>query len=240
MKKYYLQVSYIGDNFFGSQLQKDKRTVESVLNQKLQVLLKENIKFKLFSRTDKGVHALKSWGFFFCARSIEDKNFLKKLNSILPSDLKVSQLKEFCEDNNNFNLEAHKSYIYLIYSHEYFFPPLLNNRAYYEYRALNIEAMQLAISHFLGEHDFTPFSASGSPRKSGIRTIYKARVIKKGNFVIIYFRGDGFLYKMVRLMVGVLLEIGRGEQSPEIIKEIFSGSKFRRKVAPPYGLYLLG
>ncbi len=239
MKKYLLQVSYCGDEFYGSQIQKESRTVEKVLKDVVSILLREDTNVRLLSRTDRGVHAIRAWGFFKSEDILEEAIFLKKINAILPPDLKAFKLKEVCTDFNQLKERKSKTYLYMIYSHPYFFPPFLVKRAIYVKEELDVSLMKEAAGYLEGIHDFTPFSATGSPRNSGVRHLNRVKIIKKDNLFVFYFKGEGFLYKMVRLMVGILLEIGKGKCPPSIIIDILGGKKYRRKVAPPYGLYLI-
>lgn len=240
MKQYLLQVSYCGDNFYGSQVQKEHRTIEKVLKESVSILLRIETSVRLLSRTDSGVHAIRAWGIFKSDVSLKEAAFLKRLNAVLPLDLKAIKLREVPLDYNPFEVAKSKTYLYLVYNHPYYFPPLWVGRALYVKEKLDVDLMREA-AHFLeGLHDFTPFSASGSPRKGGVRLISKVKVIKKGSLIFFYFRGEGFLYKMVRLMAGLLLEVGRGKHPPSIIGDILGGKEYRKKVAPPYGLYLIG
>ncbi len=239
MIRYILIISYLGDNYCGSQHQKDFPSVEKELSRCISTIIREPIKVKLCSRTDSGVHALRARAFFECNEVINQDTFLKSINSVLPDDIRVLQFfRENC-DTGVVLKKRNKTYLYLIYNHKHYFPPYLKHRALWVKEFLDITLMSQANSYLIGNNNWEFFSATGSPRLSTIRNVVNIRILRKGFLIFIYIKGEGFLYKMVRLITGLLLEIGKGNISPNYVKEILAGKTYRRKVVPPYGLYLI-
>jgi len=239
MTRYLLIISYLGNNYCGSQRQKEFPSVEKELSRCISTILGESVKAKLYSRTDSGVHALRARAFFECNQIINQDTFLKSINSVLPDDIRVVLFsREKCEPETVLK-KRKKTYLYLIYNHKHYFPPYLKHRALWVKEFLDITLMNQAISHLIGTKNWESFSAAGSPRHNSIRNVVNVRILRKGFLVLIFIKGEGFLYKMVRLITGILLEIGKGNIPPTYVREILAGKTYRRKVVPPYGLYLL-
>lgn len=213
--------------------------MEKELSRCISTILGESVKPKLYSRTDSGVHALRARAFFECNQEINQATFLNSINSVLPDDIRVVQFSRENRGAVNIYKKRKKTYLYLIYNHKHYFPPYLKQRALWIKEFLDITLMNQATSHLIGNKNWEAFSAAGSPRKNSVRNVVNIRILRRGFLILIFIKGEGFLYKMVRLITGLLLEIGKGNCSPTYVREILTGRTYRRKVVPPYGLYLL-
>ncbi|MGE5613257.1 MAG: tRNA pseudouridine(38-40) synthase TruA [Bacillota bacterium] len=254
MRNIKLVLEYDGTAYHGWQSQVNAITVQDVLTSAINRLTGEKCSVTGSSRTDTGVHALAFVCNFFTASSIPADKFAFALNTLLPEDIVVKSSQEVPPDFHSQFSAKGKKYIYLVYNSA--FPPaLLRRRAYHVYYPLNINAMREAAGHFLGTHNFSAFSASGGPRKTMVRTITEAEVdimepfgkfpvssCPEGMLIGFSVTGSGFLYNMVRIMAGTLVEVGFGKLKPGDIPEIIA-SRDRRKAgrtAPAHGLYLAG
>ncbi|AFV12729.1 tRNA pseudouridine synthase A [Thermacetogenium phaeum DSM 12270] len=242
MRRVRLCLEYDGTNFAGFQKQTGTglRTVQGVLEEALARLTGEGIKIVGAGRTDKGVHALGQVVHFDTCSSIPVERFPAALNGLLPPDLVV--LSAALADTS-FHARygaVGKRYSYLILNSRR--PTALWRSRCYQYPySLDLTAMRLAVQFFHGEHDFQGFSATGSSAQSTVRRIFSFDIDEQGDWICFSVTADGFLYKMVRLMVGTLLEVGRGKMRPQQVKEILDrGERGEGGPAlPPQGLYLV-
>lgn len=245
MKRIKLTVAYDGTNYHGWQLQPKEITVEEVLNKAISELTRENIHVTGASRTDAGVHALGNVAVFDTASRIPGEKFSYALNQRLPEDIVIQKSEEVGENFHPRHCDCKKTYEYTILNRS--FPlPEYRNTAHFHYGKLDIDAMNTACKSFIGEHDFAAFCSAGAQVKTTVRTIYSLEVkeekLREGNLVRIMVQGNGFLYNMVRIISGTLLEVGRGMREAEEIPDIIS-SKDRSKAgatAPAKGLKLVG
>ncbi len=240
MRNLKLTIEYDGTNFSGWQIQKDKRTVQEEINIALGKVLKEEVTVTGSGRTDAGVHALGQVANFKTDKTIKPQELLFAINTMLPVDIVVTNVEEVDESFNARNSAKKKHYRYVINNSK--FPSALN--AYREYHFkyfLDTEAMQMAADDLLGEHDFKAFCAAGSTIKETKRTIHLLKVNRLGDRVIIDIVGNGFLYNMVRIIVGTLLDIGSGKLDICVMKNMIE-TKDRSlggRTAGPEGLYLV-
>ncbi len=194
----------------------------------------------LHGRTDAGVHAIGQVANFKTNSNLPIEKFAIAINSKIKKSIVIKKAEEV-EDNFHARFCCkQKTYQYVINNSEYG-TAIYRNLEYYVPQKLNVEEMQKGIISFIGEHDFKAFKASGTSSKSSVRTIYNAQVRKEGDRIIIELTGNGFLYNMVRIISGTLVDVGLGKIKPEEIKEIIE-SKDRSKAGktlPPYGLYLV-
>jgi tRNA pseudouridine38-40 synthase len=168
------------------------------------------------------------------------RKVLLALNSILPGDIAIVKSEEVSLDFHSRFWAKGKTYKYLIYNSRY--PSaLLRNRAFYVPIPLNVEKMKQAASFILGTHDFAAFQAAGSSAKTSVRTVKDITVQKNDKLIEIRISGDGFLYNMVRIIAGTLVEVGIGKIPAEEVKSIIENCDRRRagRTAPPHGLYLV-
>lgn len=240
MRNVKLIIEYDGTNYHGWQTQKNAKTVQDTIERAIKGLTGEEIDLTGSSRTDFGVHALGQVANFKTNSSIPADRFSYALNRMLPEDIVIKESKEVSLDFHARFQAKGKKYRYLIYSSR--FPSaILRKRTYHVSYNLDFEAMEKAVSYFTGTHDFTAFKASGSSVKTSVRTITDVS-LKNGEDVIRFeICGDGFLYNMVRIIVGTLVDVGMGRIKADSIPDII-GSLDRKKAgrtAPAEGLYLI-
>lgn len=235
-----LQVAYDGTNYHGWQLQPNAATIEGELNRALCALTGEEIVVTGASRTDAGVHALGNVAVFDTTSRIPAEKFSYALNQRLPEDIVIQSSKQVADDFHPRHCDCRKTYEYDILNRT--FPlPAYRNTAYFLYGTLNIEAMRRACQAFLGEHDFASFCAAGAQVQTTVRKIYslevecrpltEANVGSADQLLTIRVKGNGFLYNMVRIIAGTLVEVGRGHIKPEEVADIIA-AKDRAKAGP--------
>jgi tRNA pseudouridine38-40 synthase len=219
MKRVMLVVAYDGTNYHGWQLQPNVDTIESVLNNALSALFKEDIKVIGASRTDTGVHALGNIAVFDTEARMPAEKVAYALNQRLPDDIRIQSSGEVALDFHPRRQESQKTYVYKILNREF---PLPTERlySYFTYVPLDIQLMQKAADYLVGEHDFKSFCSVNTVAETTVRTIYGISVTKEGDMITIKVTGSGFLYNMVRIIAGTLMEAGKGRLSPDKIPEI--------------------
>ncbi len=241
MKRFKLVVAYDGTHYCGWQSQPNGVTVEGVLNQKLSELLKEDIQVIGASRTDSGVHALGNVAVFDSETTIPGEKLSYALNQRLPKDIVVQHSCQVADDFHPRHCDSRKTYEYQIYNAQ-FENPLYSRYSHFVFIPLRIEAMQKAAEIIKGEHDFKSFCSSRGQQLTTVRTVYDLDVTKEGSMVKIRVSGSGFLYNMVRIIVGTLIKVGLGVYPPEYVQEILD-AKDRTKAGPKVpakGLKLIG
>ena len=207
MKRVMLKVAYDGTDYHGWQIQPNVVTVESVLNETLSGLLKEEIKVIGASRTDTGVHALGNIAVFDTNARIPADKISYALNQRLPEDIRIQLSKEVAPDFHPRHQNSKKTYEYKILNCA--FPvPVYRLYSYFTYVKLDVEKMRQAASYLVGEHDFKSFCSTKTVAETTVRTIYDIRVEKSGELICVRVTGSGFLYNMVRIIVGTLMEAG--------------------------------
>jgi len=240
MKNVKLTLEYDGSNYHGWQSQNNSLAVQDVVYKAVFKLTGENVTINGSSRTDAGVHAYGLCANFITNSSIPPERFSFAMNSVLPSDIVVVKSEEVSLDfHARFNSKG-KKYRYMIYNST--FPSaLLRERACHEVRNLDESKMQEAAMKFLGTHDFSSFMAAGSVVKSPVRTIHSVEVTRDGNIINFEVLGNGFLYNMVRIMAGTLIEVGYGRIKVAEVENIILSKDRKRagKTAPAHGLYLV-
>lgn len=239
-KRVRLVVAYDGTNYHGWQAQNNGDTIESELNKALSELLNEDIKVIGASRTDAGVHALGNIAVFDTESSIPADKISYALNQRLPEDIRIQNSDEVDPDWHPRHCDSRKTYEYRIYRGR--FPmPVKRLYSYFTYRELDIIRMQEAAAYLVGEHDFKSFCQTGAQVESTVRTVYSAEVEEQGTDIVIRVCGNGFLYNMVRIIAGTLMEIGQGRRDPMEINNILSACdrKAAGPTAPACGLTLI-
>lgn len=241
MKRIKLTVAYDGTNYHGWQVQPNAITIEGVLNETISALTKEEIQVIGASRTDAGVHALGNVAVFDTESRIPGEKFSYALNQRLPDDIVIQQSEEVDKEFHPRYCTCEKTYEYVILNRK--FPlPEYRNTAFFCYGELDIEAMQEASKAFLGEHDFAGFCSAGAQVKTTVRTIYDLTVERKDNDMIcIRVRGNGFLYNMVRIIAGTLLEVGKGNMEAKSLEHRIATADRSQAgpTAPARGLKLI-
>lgn len=240
MQRYKCTISYDGLGFSGYQIQPNKRTVQLELEAVLAKMHKgDPIKVSGSGRTDAGVHAKGQVIHFDSPLPIPEEKWEVALNSMLPEDISVLSVTKVNESFHARFDAVGKEYRYVLHLSSKR-DPFLRKFAYqYSYR-LNIEAMQEASKYFLGTHDFTSFCSAKTEVKDKIRTIEAIDFICEADLLTLRFVGNGFLYNMVRILVGTLIAVGSGDFSPEDMAVILEKKdrRFAGKTAPAHGLYL--
>ena len=258
MKRIKLVVAYDGTNYHGWQVQPNADTIEGELNKAISELTGEQIEVIGASRTDAGVHALGNVAVFDTESRIPGEKFSYALNQRLPDDIIIQKSEEVAADFHPRYQKCRKTYEYTILNRK--FPlPEYRNTAHFDYGKLDIEAMKKACKAFIGEHDFAGFCSAGAQVKTTVRTIYsldveiveldkkeehsvsKENISETNRLIKIRVNGNGFLYNMVRIIAGTLLEVGKGSIKPEQMEEIIKSTDRAKAgpTAPAKGLKLI-
>ncbi|MBE5888756.1 MAG: tRNA pseudouridine(38-40) synthase TruA [Lachnospiraceae bacterium] len=236
-----LVVAYDGTNYSGWQLQKNAVTIEQKLNEALTDLLGEEIVVTGASRTDAGVHSLGNVCVFDTDTRIPAEKICYALNSRLPEDIVV---QDSCEVASDFHPRAGKSsktYEYRVLNRTLPDPTRRRDTYFYHYD-LDVDAMAKAASLLEGEHDFKSFCSVHAQVETTVRTIYSCTVAKDGDVIRIRVTGNGFLYNMVRIIAGTLIEVGAGKRKPEEIISMLEATDrcSAGPTAPAHGLTMIG
>ena len=256
-----LTVAYDGTDYCGWQIQPDVPTIEAVLNEELSRLLDEDIKVIGASRTDAGVHAEGAICVFDTESRIPGEKFSYALNQSLPDDIVIRKSEEVASDFHPRKCECRKTYRYSIW-HDEFPMPTISRYTHFVHYPIDIDAMKKAAAYFVGEHDFAGFCSAAADVESTVRTIYGVEVRVADNSgksgtkscqkepsllttlgrIDIYVTGNGFLYNMVRIIAGTLIEVGCGKIDPDDIPGIIASCDRSRagNTAPAKGLTLIG
>ena len=244
--KYFAKIRYLGTDFCGFQVQPECRTVQGELNIAAEKLFGVPCRITGCSRTDSGVHANE-----FCITiepvgekipTIPPKSLPRAFSTVLPWDLSLYEAKEVSSEFHPRYDARGKEYVYKIYN-ACVTNPFVAKRAWQIQRKITDDGllkMRMAAGCFIGEHDFSAFMSVNSDVESTVRTIFDLRIEKNGDDIEIFVSADGFLYNMVRIIVGTLVQVAFGNISAEDMPSIING-KSREKAgmtAPPEGLYL--
>lgn len=240
VKKLKLIIAYDGTNYCGWQLQKNQSTIQGELIIACKKLFSNEVNVCGASRTDTGVHALGQVATIEVDTELDEYKIMRALNAHLPKDIVIQNVQEVNEEFHPRYNVSNKTYVYRVYNAKVPLPQ--NNRytCFYPY-TINLERMESACKYLIGTHDFFSFSSAGGSVKTTVRTIYRCEIIISNDLVEIWVTGDGFLYNMVRIIVGTLLEIGTGKKNPVDIPNIFK-ARDRAKSgvkAPAKGLTLV-
>lgn len=219
MKRVRLIIAYDGTNYCGWQIQINGLTVEEILNKALSDLLGEDVAVIGASRTDSGVHALGNVAVFDTDTKIPAEKISFALNQRLPDDIRIQKSEKVSLEFHPRFCKSVKTYEYRILNTK--FPnPMLRLYTHFVYMPLDVEKMKEAAAYIIGEHDFASFCSAGSQVKTTVRTIYTLDINKEDDIICIKISGNGFLYNMVRIIVGTLLKVGLSVYPPEHVKEI--------------------
>lgn len=240
MKRIMLTVAYDGTNYHGWQVQPNGETIEGVLNRCLSELLREKIEVIGASRTDSGVHARGNIAVFDTDTRIPAAKIAYALNARLPEDIRIQESGEVDASFHPRHCDSRKTYEYRIYNAP-FSMPTERMYSYFTYVPLNVERMQEAAAYFVGIHDFKSFCSADSQVENTVRQVESVQVLKEGDLIIIRVVGRGFLYHMVRIMAGTLMEVGRGNLEPQDIERILEAEDRAAAgpTAPACGLTLI-
>ena len=239
MRNLLFQISYDGTNYHGFQCQDGQITIQSELERVLHILTSENLRITGCGRTDAGVHAIRYYFNVKTKSPIPCDRFVLAMNSLLPDDITVSDCREVPEEFHARFSPKYKTYVYRILNKRN--PEALRHRRSYFYPILlDIKKMQDACSVIVGEKDFRCFMASGGQVKTTVRNVMELSVAPVDGEIEIRVSANGFLYNMVRIIVGTLIQIGIGKMTKEELEKIIT-EKNRTDAGmtvPPHGLYL--
>jgi tRNA pseudouridine38-40 synthase len=240
MRNILLEVSYLGNSFYGFQKQKGPLTVQGLLESTLSRITGEKIKVVGAGSTDRGVHAFAQICNFYTHSYLSPEKLKDALNALLPPEIRVNRAEEVDQDFHARKSSKGKVYIYFVWTEEIMSPFLLKFVYHYPY-PLDYELMSKALSIIKGEHDFSSFAKAGSYKGEALRLIKRAELIDKSPLLCFLIEGSGFLQHMVRTIVGTVLEVGRGKFDPNFMAEILK-RKDRSTAGPTVpacGLYLV-
>ncbi len=239
MRNLMLKLEYDGTNYHGWQRQDNAITIQEVIEKALYKITGEELSVNGCSRTDTGVHANGYVCNFLSDNTIPADKMPYALKSVLPRDIVALSCEQVPEDFHARYSARGKKYKYRIIN-RVFSSPFHRNYTYHWPYPLDFRLMQRGARHFIGEHDFRAFMASGNSVKSTIRTIFDAQLYKEEDEIIFEISGNGFLYNMVRIIMGTLLYVGSGRIDEGIVADIInSGDRTRAGMTvPPQGLYL--
>ena len=221
MRNIRLDLAYDGTRYSGWQrLASTDNTIQGKLEQTLSRILGEQIQLSGSGRTDAGVHARGQVANFHCESAMPTEQILEQLRSFLPEDIGVIRCREVSERFHARLNAREKTYEYRIWNSE---QPCVFQRRYVYVMAegLDLAAMEEAAEHLLGTHDFGAFCAHRKTKKSTVRCVKSIRIFREGEEVRLRVTGNGFLHNMVRIMVGTLIEVGRGDRTADSVPELF-------------------
>lgn len=240
MKRVKLTVAYDGTNYCGWQTQPNGLAVQEVLEKHLSELLAEPVHIMGASRTDSGVHALGNVAVFDTDARMPADRISYALNTRLPEDIRIQESCEVAADFHPRFAKTAKTYEYRILNRR--FPdPTKRLYSFFYYYPLDVELMKKGAAYLVGEHDFKSFCTEKPDVDSTVREIYSLDVEKEGDMITFRVRGNGFLYHMIRIIVGTLIRVGSGYYPPEQVKEILEARDRTRagETARPEGLTLV-
>ena len=240
MRTIKLTISYDGTSYAGWQYQPNGLSVQQVMEEALAKILGLQVRLCSSGRTDAGVHAERMVAVFRTDREIPLSAFSDGLNSLLPPDIAVRAAEEAPQEFDPRRDAKGKHYRYTILNTPRR-SPLCRLYTWHLRGDLDLEAMREAARQMTGEKDFAAFRTSGCAARTTIRNVYSVEVIREGEFVLIDVKGSGFLRNMVRIMVGTLVEVGRGKIRPAAITALFNGKNGATAgmTAPAHGLCLV-
>lgn len=240
MRRIKLVVAYDGTGYCGFQVQNNGPTIEGELNRVLSELFGEEIRVIGASRTDSGVHAYCNVAVFDTEARMPAEKMIYAINQRLPEDIRIQSSCEVAADFHPRHTDSRKTYEYRIYNTGVQ-NPMKRRYALWDYHNLDVAKMKEAAEYLVGEHDFKSFCSADSQVESTVRTIYELSVEQNGEDITICVRGNGFLYNMVRIIAGTLLEVGKGKIEPNEMVQILNAldRQAAGPTAPAHGLTLV-
>lgn len=243
MIKYKMTIAYDGAHYGGWQVQRNAISVQALIEHALTVILRLPTPIVGSGRTDAGVHALGQTAHFVTSKPIDVSKVIASLNGLLSAEIRILEIIEV-------PLEFHARYSAISKTYHYHLhlnkipDPFKNRYAYHVPHPVDINLLKEAASQFIGTHDFTSFANEanrGTAAKDAIRTLRRLNVVEEPGGIRLEFEGDGFLYKMVRNIVGTLLDICAGKIDKSQIPKIFNQKdrRFAGRAAPAHGLFLI-
>lgn len=239
MRNLRLDLCYDGTRYRGWQrLPNREDTIQGKLEAALSRILGEPIEVSGSGRTDAGVHARGQVANFHCESAMPPEEILQNLRRYLPEDIGIYSCKEVSPRFHARLNAREKTYCYRIWNSD---APCVFERRFVAVMSekLDMEAMKQAAGLLLGKHDFSAFCGNNKMKKSTVRELYAIEISRRGEEIQLRFTGNGFLYNMVRIMAGTLIEVGRGQRRPEDIPDLFGGKREQAGfLAPAQGLCL--
>ena len=239
MRKIKLTLEYDGTRYAGWQIQQNAGTIQQRVEEALEQVLQEKVRVHGAGRTDAGVHALGQVAHFETRSALPLRNIRDGANTYLPPDIVILRAEEVDPAfHARYNARS-KVYYYRVLLRDVR-SPLKLHRVCRIAGPLKIEEMRTAARNLVGKHDFSAFTASGSSVRDTVRTLSRLEISREEDFITFEFEADGFLYKMVRNIVGTLLEVGKGKMAAHEVREILDSRdrKGAGPTAPACGLYL--
>jgi tRNA pseudouridine38-40 synthase len=240
MPTFKLIVAYDGTQYHGWQIQPGLPTIQELLQKHLARILGHRVGVYGAGRTDAGVHAKGQTAHFRTSRAMEIKVLGRALNATLPHDIVIRKIEEVSPDfHAQFDAKG-KEYRYYLFNHPVR-SPFYRKYSLFVPISLDLDHMREALSHLVGTHDFYSLSVASEDKENTVRTITRAELIQEGDLLTIILEGNGFLHKMVRRIVGTILEVGRQKMSAGTIPDILKTRDKRLSggSAPPNGLFLV-
>jgi len=240
MRNVKMTIQYDGSRYLGWQRLGDSdKTIQGKIENVLGVMTGEDIEVIGSGRTDAGVHAIKQVANFHTQSNMPLNAMLDYCYRYLPEDIVVLDMQEVDEKfHSRYNAKA-KKYLYRIWNGKYH-NPFLGKYSYHISQEINVDLMRKAGNHLVGEHDFTSFTTLKSKKKSKVKKIYSIDIDKRDNMIEIMFYGNSFLYNMVRIITGTLIEVGLEKIEPDTVPDILKGMdrSLAGPTVPPNGLVL--
>jgi len=239
MRNIKLEIEYDGKDFNGWQKQPNKLNIQGEIERAIKEITGEEVDLTASGRTDAGVHAIAQVANFKTNSNLPIEKFAIAINSKIKQTIRIKNAEEVSERfHSRYNCKQ-KTYKYIINNGNHA-SAIYRNLEYFVPVKLDVKEMKKAIKHFEGEYDFKGFKASGTSSKSSIREIYKTELEQDEDKIIIRLTGNGFLYNMVRIIAGTLVDVGLGKIKSEEIPEIIESKDRERagKTLPAHGLYL--
>jgi tRNA pseudouridine38-40 synthase len=244
LHKYKLTISYDGTRYSGWQVQPNGSSIQECIQSKLGLLTGTATGVTGAGRTDAGVHANGQVAHFTCERTLDLYTLKRGLNGLLPKDIRI-------KDASEVPLSFHARYSAISKSYHYHLhldaveDPFHRLYRWHLFQKVDIALLRGALSHFVGTHDFSAFANEahrGSAARDAVRTIQRLELVMQEGGVRLEFTGDGFLYKMVRNIVGTLVEIASGKRPEDDIPRLLASKQrtLAGRAAPPHGLFLVG
>ena len=240
MRNIRITIEYDGKDFNGWQKQPNKLNIQGEIEKAIENITEEKVELYASGRTDAGVHSLGQVANFKTESKIPIEKMAIAINSQVKNSIRIVKAEEVDENfHSRYNCKK-KTYRYVINNSSYG-SAVYRNFEYHMPVKLDYDKMKKAIKYFEGEHDFSSFKSSGTSSKSSVRTIYKAEIRKEGDRIIIELTGNGFLYNMVRIISGTLVDVGLGKIMPDDIENIIKMKDRSKagKTLPPQGLFLV-
>lgn len=234
-----MELQYKGSGYCGWQIQPHQTTVQETVSNALSHLACNRISITGASRTDSGVHALQQVAHFYFPKKKSVPDLKKALNAILPWDIRVTSVAEVSSDFHARKWALKKRYEYHFYTGEVF-PPFLHNLALHLHSGFELKPAAEAAAVLVGTHDFSAFTGSGTSVVDKVRSVTISRFRRRGSILIYRIEANGFLFHMVRNIVGTIIEAGHGKIKPSAIPSIINSLDRGQAgpTAPPQGLYL--